>query len=86
MTPLLEAAHRDDTALAKRLLESGAEPSVENRCGITPLYLACLNGNGDLVSALLKAGADPFSSSSARVTAPSFLPSARVMPRSCAFF
>ncbi|MDB4725336.1 ankyrin repeat domain-containing protein, partial [Akkermansiaceae bacterium] len=59
MTPLLEAAHKDDTALAKRLLDSGAAPSAENRYGITPLYLACLNGNGDLVTALLEAGADP---------------------------
>ncbi|MDB4353979.1 ankyrin repeat domain-containing protein [Akkermansiaceae bacterium] len=59
MTPLIEAAHKDDTALAKRLLDSGAAPSAENRYGITPLYLACLNGNGDLVTALLEAGADP---------------------------
>ena len=59
MTPLLEAAHRNDVVLAKSLLESGADHSVKNRYGITPLYLACLNGNGELVKALLKAGADP---------------------------
>ncbi len=57
--PLLEATYADDTKEAKALLESGADPDAINRYGVTPLALACQNGNVTLVESLLAAGADP---------------------------
>ena len=59
MTPLHWAAYHDDAKLGQRLLELGANPSIENRYGITPLYLACVNGNASLTEAMLEHGADP---------------------------
>jgi ankyrin repeat protein len=58
-TPLHWAAHRDDLAAAKRLLQSGADVKAVNHFGVTPLSLACTNGSGPMVQLLLKAGADP---------------------------
>ena len=57
-TALHRAVYRDDAALAEQLLEAGAEVDAANRYGVTPLSLACLNGNGRTVRALLAAGAD----------------------------
>ena len=59
MTALHWAVYHDDVELAKILLQRGAKAAVENRYGVTPLYLACLNGNPRLVEELLRAGADP---------------------------
>ncbi|MBM3810137.1 MAG: hypothetical protein FJW20_00735 [Acidimicrobiia bacterium] len=55
---LLQAIHRDDAAAVQRLLRDGAPVNAANRYGVTPLSLACTNGNTALVEALLKAGAD----------------------------
>lgn len=58
-TDLHWAAHNDDLATAKRLLEKGANPKLTNHFGVTPLSLACVNGSGPMVELLLKHGADP---------------------------
>jgi ankyrin repeat protein len=39
-----------------RLIRAGAKVNVANRYGITPIYLACMNGSAEAVSRLLKAG------------------------------
>ena len=56
--PLIEAAHRDDLDKVRTLLESGAAAGEANRYGVTPLSLACQNGNAEMVTLLLKSGAD----------------------------
>lgn len=57
--PLIDAAHQDDFERVKALIESGAAAGEANRYGVTPLSLACQNGNAEMVSLLLEAGADP---------------------------
>ena len=58
-TPLHWAAYHDDLETAALLLEAGASAEVASTTlGVTPLYLACENGNAALVRALLAAGAD----------------------------
>ena len=59
MRALHWAVHHDDLATAKLLVESGAEVQVSNRYGVTPVSLACVNGNREMVELLLDAGADP---------------------------
>ncbi|MDP4626054.1 MAG: ankyrin repeat domain-containing protein [Akkermansiaceae bacterium] len=55
---LIDAAYSDDTTAVTELLKSGADPSEKNRYGVTPLALACTNGNPEMVKALITAGAD----------------------------
>jgi len=52
------AAHSDHGALAKFLLERGADPNASG-AGYTALHAAVLRGNLDLVKTLLDGGADP---------------------------
>src|SRR5688572_23199519 len=59
MTALHWAAQHDDLETAKLLVAGGANVKAENRYGVTPLTLACMNGNTELVELLLASGADP---------------------------
>ena len=52
------AAEQDDLEKASLLVKSGADVKAVNRYGVTPLSLACTNGNAAMVELLLKAGAD----------------------------
>ena len=49
MTALHWAAYHDDTDAANLLLAAGASPKAANRYGVTPLSLACTNGNEQIV-------------------------------------
>ena len=58
-TALHWAAFNDDLETTKILLAAGANVKVTTREGaITPLFMACTNGNAAIMEALLKAGAD----------------------------
>ena len=58
-TALHWAAFKDDLETSELLVRAGANVKAANRYGVTPLSLACVNGNGEMVEQLLKAGADP---------------------------
>ena len=58
MTALHWAAWHDETAVALKLVESGAHVAAANRYEVTPLALAAKNGNAVIVRRLLEAGAD----------------------------
>jgi uncharacterized protein len=49
----------DDLETVSLLIRRGANVKAANRYGVTPLSLACINGNAALIEILLKAGADP---------------------------
>jgi ankyrin repeat protein len=57
-TTLHEAAHVDDIQTMTRLIAAGADVAAANRYGVTPLWLACLNGSATAIELLLKAGAN----------------------------
>src|SRR5262245_9042611 len=57
-TALHWAVYHDDLELALLLIKAGAGVDTTNREGITPLYMASLYGNADMIGALLTAGAD----------------------------
>jgi ankyrin repeat protein len=52
------AAYRSDVAMAQMLIAAGANPSVANRNGSTPLWLASTNGDTEMIRTLLAGGAD----------------------------
>ena len=53
------AALGDDLAGATKLIREGANVKAANRYGVTPLAIACTNGNAAMIELLLNAGADP---------------------------
>ena len=57
-TALHWAVRADDLDTADRLIKAGANAKTANRYGITPLYLASVNGSAPMIEKLLKAGAD----------------------------
>jgi ankyrin repeat protein len=50
---------QDHLEAARYLIARGAKADAANRYHVTPLYVAVLNGNTDMMSALLAARADP---------------------------
>jgi ankyrin repeat protein len=59
-TALLHKAVRsDDLQKVEGLIRAGANAKAADRYGITPLYLAAVNGNAAIIKRLLDAGADP---------------------------
>ncbi|HEY1342444.1 MAG TPA: ankyrin repeat domain-containing protein [Bryobacteraceae bacterium] len=69
MTALHWAAYQDDVDLAKLLLAAGADVKAATRQGaLTPLSMACTNGNAAMIEALLAAGADANASNSSGTT------------------
>ena len=59
-TPALHwSVREDDLETARLLLSAGANARLANRYGVTPLFLACANGNEAMIRLLLDAGADP---------------------------
>ena len=57
-TALHWAVRQDRLDMVNLLIEAGANVKAANRLGVTPLLLACINGNAAAIEALLKAGAD----------------------------
>jgi ankyrin repeat protein len=49
----------NDLETSDLLLRGGANPKASDKHGVTPIYLACVNGSAAMVSRLLDAGADP---------------------------
>jgi ankyrin repeat protein len=70
-TALAWAVYGDDKRVAQMLLKAGAAVTVNvaNDYGETPLTLACLTGDGEMVEELLAAGADAKASRSTGETA-----------------
>jgi ankyrin repeat protein len=59
-TPALHWIVRlDDLETTGLLIRAGADVTLANRYGVTPLFLACSNGNAGMIRTLLDAGADP---------------------------
>jgi ankyrin repeat protein len=58
-TPALHWVVRvDDVETARLLIAAGANAKLADRYGVTPIYLACSNGNAAMTKLLLDAGAD----------------------------
>ena len=53
------AVYHDHLETAALLVKAGADVKATNRYGVTPLSIACTNGNGPIVTLLLEAGVDP---------------------------
>lgn len=57
-TALHWAVRQDGLEMVNLLIGAGANVKAANRFGVTPLQLACVNGNAATIEALLKAGVD----------------------------
>ena len=57
--PLHYAAIRGDKALAKTLLDHGAQINARDTVGMTPLHASAFEGKADIAEILLVRGADP---------------------------
>src|SRR5438132_14416422 len=58
-TPALHWIVRvDDLDTARLLIGAGANVTQANRYGVTPLFLACANGNAPMIRLLVDAGAN----------------------------
>jgi ankyrin len=58
-SPALHWAVRvDDAGMAKLLLGAGAQATLANRYGLTPMAIAASNGSASMIAVLLDAGAD----------------------------
>ena len=58
-TPALHWVVRvDDLDTAQLLIQAGANVKLADRYGVTPIYLACTNGNAAMIKLLLDSGAD----------------------------
>jgi uncharacterized protein len=68
-TALHAAVRRDSLEIAGLLIAAGADVKAATRYNITPLSLACANGNAAMMERLLKAGADANSASEEGQTA-----------------
>jgi len=55
----MHAIKDDQIAEVKRLLTDGVDPNAKSESGLTPLFLAVLADNRQIVDALLDHGADP---------------------------
>ena len=53
------AVHQDDLATVDLLIAAGADVRASSDYGVTPLSLACTNGNAAIVDRLLQSRADP---------------------------
>lgn len=55
---LMGVGFKGYAAIARRLLDHGANPNHSNRAGQTPLMMAALFGQSEIIAMLLAAGAD----------------------------
>jgi len=58
-TPLMKAVEFKNYEITKKLIEYGAELSIETKYGTTALSIACSNGDYESTLILLDAGVDP---------------------------
>ena len=58
-TPLLIATEQGSAVLVSRLLTYGANPNLETRAGLAPIWQAVIDNNHQLGLILLQAGANP---------------------------
>jgi ankyrin repeat protein len=59
MTALHWAVYLDDLQTTEAIVRVGGKVNCENRYGVTPLSVACTNGNSKIVELLLEHGANP---------------------------
>jgi ankyrin repeat protein len=54
------AVRRDDVSAARALIQAGIEINKAGDLGYTPLHVACMKGNMEMVNLLIDKGADVF--------------------------